>query len=562
MKKKVLFPILALLLALGLSLPVVAHTEGSPQVQTLYAGQDIDVGTVSVWNDAGELHVKYETTGGWEMVETHLHVATSLGDIPQSAAKGPKKGANGNPIPGQFMREGFDAPPVTEWEEVFDLEDEEWPPCTTLYIAAHAVVINESADYIGPELVINGGFETPVVSDTTTSGWQIYDDGTAGLGWAVMWAGSYAGAPAPAHLELMNGSGDTIGWLANAGNQWAELDTDWDGPGGGISGEQASVTISQDLSCASPYSHCKLTYAWSNRPNHDDNGLEVKWDGVQKATHSGSGGSSTSWMVNLITGLSPNPSGTTTLAFTETGTADSLGMFLDSVSVTCTVVEEETAWAEGVDFPGKNWATYFTYHVQGELATHGTGTAQWSDDGDPCSGEYWWKLYVPDGTADMAAVAFHCDIALEDITTLTFYKKVTSYGASGWNPSVILLIDADGDGLEFGISEAMEWHFTHSGTLLSDDAFVECESPTGLSAEDTICIQLDAFAMSAWGADASGFLYGTGGYPAGLAGFQSSGPYGAIEPTDKVLMVAIVIGGAGSWMDETAYIDDVVIAGP
>ena len=25
----------------------------------------------------------------------------------------------------------------------------------------------------------------------------------------------------------------------------------------------------------------------------------------------------------------------------------------------------ETAWGDGIDFPGKNWATCFTYHVQG-----------------------------------------------------------------------------------------------------------------------------------------------------------------------------------------------------
>jgi len=30
----------------------------------------------------------------------------------------------------------------------------------------------------------------------------------------------------------------------------------------------------------------------------------------------------------------------------------------------CVEVLEETAWAGEDDFPGKNWATYFTYEVQ------------------------------------------------------------------------------------------------------------------------------------------------------------------------------------------------------
>jgi hypothetical protein len=379
--KKVLFPILALVLAISLALPVVAHTEASPYIVDLIAdggssATAIDVGDVSVWNDAGELHVKYETTGGWVMSATHLEIAMNEMDIPQNR--------KGNPKVGQFSRSQPHDPPVTEWEEVFDLEDEGWPPCTDLYIAAQAEVVKETTT----ELVTNGGFETPLVSDTTTSGWQIYDSGTAGLGWAVAWAGSYANAPAPAHLELMNGSGETAGWTAHTGSQWAELDTDWDGPGGGLNNEPASVEISQTLA-ACPSGLYTLRYAWSPRPNHSDNALEVCWGGSLIDSPSGPNGSNTDWTLEEHEYLSGPSSGTVDLAFRETGTADSLGMFLDSVSVVC--VRKETAWGDGDRFVDRgNWATYFTYHVQGPVGEAGDG---WTD----VSSDYAWEARARHG---------------------------------------------------------------------------------------------------------------------------------------------------------------------
>jgi hypothetical protein len=67
---------------------------GNPDVYQLYAGQDIDVGEIQVWNDDQNLYVKYVVDAtDWCLTETHLAVAYSLDDIPQK---------NGNPIPGQF----------------------------------------------------------------------------------------------------------------------------------------------------------------------------------------------------------------------------------------------------------------------------------------------------------------------------------------------------------------------------------------------------------------------------------------------------------------------------
>jgi hypothetical protein len=80
---------------------------GVPDVFTLYADQDIDVGTVSVWDDCVDLYVKYETTGGWVMTETHLAIAGSLEGIPHT-----KKN---NPIPGQFPYQCYYDEDEGEW---------------------------------------------------------------------------------------------------------------------------------------------------------------------------------------------------------------------------------------------------------------------------------------------------------------------------------------------------------------------------------------------------------------------------------------------------------------
>lgn len=184
------------------------------------------------------------------------------------------------------------------------------------------------------ELVINRSFETPVVSNPEK--WNIFPSGTSGLGWTVEWRadipanwGGYS-RPDPALQELHR---DVLG-PAYAGDQYAELDTDWDGPGGSLSGEPASVKIYQDIPTIPGLTY-NITYYFSPRPNTiaANNVLEFSWDGDVKATTTVAGGGSINW-----SGYNYNftASGTTTrLQFTDLGTADSLGTFLDNVSVKC-----------------------------------------------------------------------------------------------------------------------------------------------------------------------------------------------------------------------------------
>jgi hypothetical protein len=129
---------------------------GTGTCVTLYAGQTIDVGTVCVSIDnavdtsaqcgagsTGVMNVTYATTGGWELVETHLAAGDQLGDIPVN-----KKG---NPQIGHFPFAGPSSAGTTTASHAVPLcsfgldgTDEVCDPVNA-YLAAHAVVRRQSA---------------------------------------------------------------------------------------------------------------------------------------------------------------------------------------------------------------------------------------------------------------------------------------------------------------------------------------------------------------------------------------------------------------------------------
>ncbi|MDN5310522.1 MAG: hypothetical protein PWP14_1916 [Methanolobus sp.] len=98
-------------------------------VKTLYAGQHIEVGTVTVSSDIDNLTIKYETTDNWTLKNTSLHVATSYENIPKTKSH--------NPIPGQFDYKSENLPcGTTNLTYVVPISNEN----ITLFIAAHADV--------------------------------------------------------------------------------------------------------------------------------------------------------------------------------------------------------------------------------------------------------------------------------------------------------------------------------------------------------------------------------------------------------------------------------------
>lgn len=107
----------------------MAGTEGDPDKYPLYAGQDILVGYIEVWDDGDTLFVNYVIDeDDWFITETHVQASKDESSFPKNRA--------GNVAPGQFAFKTKHDPGVLEYLyeiPIGNLEGE-------IIIAAHAVV--------------------------------------------------------------------------------------------------------------------------------------------------------------------------------------------------------------------------------------------------------------------------------------------------------------------------------------------------------------------------------------------------------------------------------------
>jgi len=189
--------------------------------------------------------------------------------------------------------------------------------------------------------------------------------------------------------------------------------------------------------------------------------------------------------------------------------------------------------------------------VNETFQTIGNGTAEWSNI-ENHSAPYSARLYVPNGAVDIAAVEYEVDIALEDITELSFWQKISNtYGVN-----VILGIDTDGD----GVYEAQDkpWHFSHNPADLGDDSFISMD---GMNPSTGSWEEVDTTGISQWWTPnnaGDGFCAEFGwNY---LSDIQSTAKC-RVEPTDRVKVIRLVIGGSGAWMNKVAFVDDINING-
>jgi len=187
--------------------------------------------------------------------------------------------------------------------------------------------------------VSNFSFETPQVEDA--SGWDIYPPSETD--WFVEWQptvpATYGGytRPTDPQLEYHHYGGSAIKWHSHEGNQYVELDSDWNGHVGNLNNEPASARISQVIPTV-PGKTYTLSFWFSPRPGTPlaDNKLEVVWDGTVLATGntisaSGSGLSDTSWTEYTFSVVATAYN--TTLEFADVGNANSLGTFLDDINI-------------------------------------------------------------------------------------------------------------------------------------------------------------------------------------------------------------------------------------
>lgn len=172
-------------------------------------------------------------------------------------------------------------------------------------------------------LIENGSFESPVLSNNS---WNIFESVP---GWSFDWMNSTAVTPS---LELHRG---IFGWLASDGSQYAELDGDYYGPSNQGSG--ASTKIWRDIKTIDGKNY-ELKFSFSARPNTtaNNNVLGVLWNGSDVSGSPisfGNNTNQTNWQdytINLV-----GNGDTMRLQFEDRGVENSMGTFVDNVSLHC-----------------------------------------------------------------------------------------------------------------------------------------------------------------------------------------------------------------------------------
>ncbi len=196
----------------------------------------------------------------------------------------------------------------------------------------------------------------------------------------------------------------------------------------------------------------------------------------------------------------------------------------------------------------------------------------------PHSGAYSLELYALDGSTGTAGVDIQVgDISFDQITELSYWKYIESFtGGWGFNPIVILGIDANGDGvLDFDIEDAMLVYAMLSElpnqpsedillTILGDDVLLTIESTTGEAPyptePDTDWGEVDVLVGDPENLD----------YPLCMIGYDKNGylgevyhwadftGFGLIELTDNVKLIGL---GLDTPSNQIVYVDDITING-
>ena len=145
--------------------PSLKATECLESVYTLYAGQTINAGTLTIWNDAETLYITYQITNpdpALAMNEIHLWAGTDLALCPETKTGNPKIGQfpyyasattsipAGNPLLTDPLHYSLQIP----------LADLGVTCDQTLYVAAHAAALTETMWGEGIEFNPGGNWAT------------------------------------------------------------------------------------------------------------------------------------------------------------------------------------------------------------------------------------------------------------------------------------------------------------------------------------------------------------------------------------------------------------------
>jgi len=233
-------------------------------------------------------------------------------------------------------------------EEPYLFDFENTPPMPSLevckYNESDSPLTGWNMEVYGTEnLVRNGDFEYPTVLDNDGK-WQLFN-GTE-TDWTISWIEQTLVSDPVVELQTV------MLWDPFTGSQYAELDSH-------DASKKASVSLEQEIP-TTPGNKYKLSFAFSSRPGIVDNSLGVEFGSFSMTyDKDGSGNSQTDWQnyEYIVTA----DSATTTLRFSDYSQSDSLGTFLDSVSVYEMLREGETGEGGCVVFEDMDYGDYMIY---------------------------------------------------------------------------------------------------------------------------------------------------------------------------------------------------------
>jgi hypothetical protein len=345
-----------------------------PCTTPLIAGQNIEVGYISseFSMDGETLTVQYWITDpDWCITETHLDVQYVFLNIPQT-----KKG---NPKVGQFAH-SMTHDCVTFWEEEVDLTSlEGYENGETVYIAAHAVVEEHTSWCADFESYDEYDQIESIETDMGNLQFYMTDysilEGTVAVGDVVALEPT-GKLPYVAEPLTTNGApwenivGFTVGYPYQ--DDFVAADPHFTGAGGNTLTDVPD--FNQTILLQHAYSNFEAIVMdftdFENLEGISFAGVDPDHNEVWTVLYADESNT-----VIYIDVLGPYPSGQDGHAIPigydnpgiakvviwgnmNLGVPGRVGFAIDNVCAN--VVREETAWGEGEDFPGNNWAMYFT----------------------------------------------------------------------------------------------------------------------------------------------------------------------------------------------------------
>lgn len=312
-----------------------------------------------------------------------------------------------------------------------------------LATGAFTIQVRDDIPVIGPtaeanNLVVNGSFESG--HGLGNNQWSIYHS----LGG---WTSADIGAPGPSgNVPFEIQTGNAGGVFAQHGNALVELDSDLSS--GDLSGGDhfnnsghTNSTLQQVIAGSQAGEAYELTFYYSPRPNEgnaNSGSLDVLWNGQVVKSIDSTGMTAGVWQQITVSVVGTGPGDV--LAFKATGQENSLGAFIDNVSlVPVTFVDEDGLTGLSTGNNDVRTGDNFVANGDGdnnEATSTGYLNIKWGADNadsgvDTTAGPFGTLIQdQPNGVGDRSLTFTNTTVGVSGVTTLTSKGETVVFSAN------------------------------------------------------------------------------------------------------------------------------------